>query len=168
MVHLSGEGWAWGLAQEDLRHVDVKIALIPWDRLDELRSRAAVHQQPKSAVPRHGDGLPSVVLYGTDGKMARTIAWLRDEGFAGIRPTRRGQGATLAITSWGRGPFPEFTFGRNAAGDAVRRFRSWTRSSGGAHALVIFDSGIEAQRPELIPGLFEAAAVPHLRRVSRT
>jgi len=148
--------------------VDVKIALTPWDRLDELRSRAAVHQQPEPPVPRRGEGLPLVVLYGTAGKMARTIAWLQEEGFAGIRPTRRGQGATLAITSWGRGPFPEFTFGRGAAGDAVRRFRSWTRSSGGAHALVIFDSGIEAQRPELIPALFETAAVPQLRRTSRT
>ncbi len=119
-------------------------------------------------MPRRGEGLPLVVLYGMAGKMARTIAWLQEEGFAGIRPTRRGQGATLAITSWGRGPFPEFTFGRGAAGDAVRRFRSWTRSSGGAHALVIFDSGIEAQRPELIPALFETAAVPQLRRTSRT
>lgn len=107
-----------------------------------------------------------VALYGTAGKMARTIAWLREEGFAGVRPTRRGQGATLVITSRGRGPFPEFTFRQGAAGDAVHRFRSWTRSSGGAHALVIFDSGIEAQRPELIPALFEAAAVPRLERAS--
>ncbi len=40
-VHLSGEGWAWGLAEEDLEHVDVKIAPIPWDRLDELRGRVS-------------------------------------------------------------------------------------------------------------------------------
>ncbi len=148
--------------------MDVKIALIPWDRLDELRSRAAVHQKPEVPMPRRGEGLPLVGFYGMAGKMARTIAWLQQEGFAGIRLSRRGQGATLAITSWGRGPFPEFTFGRGAGGDAVRRFRSWTRASGGPHALVVFDSGIEAQRPELIPALFESAAVPRLRRVSRS
>lgn len=144
--------------------MDVKIGLFPWDRLDELRSRAAVHQQPEPPLSRRGESVPVVALYGTAGKMARTIAWLQEEGFAGIRLTRRGQGATLAITSWGRGPFPEFTFRQGAAGDAVRRLRSWTRSSGGAHALVIFDSGIEEQRPELIPALFEAAAVPQFAR----
>ncbi len=53
---MSGEGWAWGLAEEDLKHVDVEIALIPWDQLDELRSRAAVHQQPEPPC-RDGRGL---------------------------------------------------------------------------------------------------------------
>ena len=158
---------AWGLAGEDLTDVDVKTALIPWDRLDLVRSRAAVHQQPKPAVRRRGEGLPVVTLYGTAGKMARTIAWLGEEGFAGIRWIGRGRSASLVITSWGRGPFPELTFGHAPAGDTIRRFRSWTRSSGGAHALVMFDSGIEAHEPAFIPALFEAAAVPQLRRMSR-
>lgn len=107
--------------------MDVKIALIPWDRADELRDRAAVHQHPEPPVSRRGQGLPVVALYGTAGKMARTTSWLQEEGFAGVRLTRRGEGVTLVIASWGSGPFPEFTFAQGAGGQGLTP-RQWAES----------------------------------------
>lgn len=139
--------------------VEVKIGILPWEHVDEVRRRAIVHQRPDPKPPRRGEGLPVVAIYGNGGRMRTAVEKLRADAFAGILMVPHRDGARLVITTAAGGVIPALDFAAAEARAAARQFRRWRRASG-IHGLVIFDEGLWPERPDAIPAFFEATSRP--------
>ncbi len=141
----------------------VRLGRVPWQVLEPLRRRAAVHQPAPAAVSPAGTGLPVIVLQpepGAGRRMARRLEAAQPVGVTMINH----DGKLLVTLLCEKAAFGLIEV--DSADKAVTRLRKQLETMGGAHAVLVADaddweSEVEGSvhtprwKPGKVHGLFE-------------
>ncbi len=101
--------------ERDLLPHGARVGLggIPWDRLDELRRRAAAHEGAPVVVEPRGPGLPAATVLAAPAAGRRIVNRLRDEGFEGlVTVDYPGRGGSSSRSPGSRGRMSSCALGR--------------------------------------------------------